>query len=189
MWPPCLAPPPPSLAATTCCSMRAIDARRSSRRHRSSRWHQQQHRVARWNGGLVVRQKANKFMPNYHPNQESTALAEKGLFRGTRLRSLSQRAALLTNFLVSPRKSVSFIQTKRFHLKGPDASPLSTSSNESACTRRPGCMLALIKNRKNYACSCGCVATQVGYCIIIQIAQHSCHRCTNNPWPAQSCPI
>jgi hypothetical protein len=34
-------------------------------------------------------------------------------FSGTRLRSQSQRAALRTDFLISPRKTVSFFQMKR----------------------------------------------------------------------------
>ena len=40
-------------------------------------------------------------------------IGRKGLLRGTRLRSLSQRAALRTNFFISPRKSDSSVQTKR----------------------------------------------------------------------------
>jgi hypothetical protein len=40
-------------------------------------------------------------------------IGRKGSLRGTRLRSLSQRAALRTNFFISPRKSDSSVQTKR----------------------------------------------------------------------------
>jgi len=71
-------------------------------------------------------------------HQKSTALAEKGLLRGFRLRSLSQRAALRTNLFVSPRKSVSSIQTKRLHREGPDASLLSTRQRSQLAPARQG---------------------------------------------------
>ena len=48
-----------------------------------------------------------------HRTKTPTALAEQELQRGTRLCSQSQRAALRATILFSPRKTVSFIQTKR----------------------------------------------------------------------------
>ena len=69
---------------------------------------------------LHVPEKISELIMHVTVLKNSTALAEKGLLRGFRLRSLSQRAALRTNLFVSPRKSVSSIQTKRLHREGPD---------------------------------------------------------------------
>ena len=62
------------------------------------------------------------------------ALGEKGLFRGTRLRSPSQRASLGANILVSPRKTVSVIQTKS---SLPDANTSSVAAMQCSIAHTP----------------------------------------------------